>query len=144
MLILINKNVQFMRHTLLIVLLAITVIYGKRANAQACPNGDFENWTTHSYDQPDTGWFTSNPQSLGMHDTLTVWKVPGYSGQAIHIQTAIIGTDTMQAYIVNTPGDPSSGMGGVPYSQQPTAIAGYYRYNLPGNDSAALWVIFKK
>ncbi len=112
--------------------------------AQACPNGDFENWNSKSFGVPDSGWFTSNIQSLKNIDSLTVWQVAGHSGQAIHIETAVVGTDTAMAYIENTQGDPTTGQGGVPYSQQPTAITGYYRYSLAGNDSATIIVIFKK
>lgn len=114
------------------------------ASAQDCPNGDFENWVSHPYNVPDSNWYTSNIQSLSKADTLTVWKVTGHSGQAIHLQTAIIGTDTLQAYAINTIGDPKSGMGGVPYTQQPTSITGYYRYNMVANDSALMIVEFKK
>jgi len=111
---------------------------------QACPNGDFENWNVRIYAALDSNWTTSNPSSLVEGDTLTVWPVTGFSGQAVHIQTPIIGTDTIQAYIVNSAGNPTQAQGGVPYSQIPTAITGYYRYNLAGNDSAGILVIFKK
>ena len=119
-------------------------LHVNNAQAQACPNGDFENWNVKAYSQPDSMWYTSNPKSLSQADSLTVWPVTGFSGQAIHIQTAIVGTDTLQAYISNTNSDPQSGKGGVPYSQQPTAITGYYRYNMVAGDSATIIVVFKK
>lgn len=122
----------------------ILLALAETMNAQSIPNYSFENWTSHAHNEPDSGWFTSNQQSLALADSLTVWKVTGQTGQAVHIQTAILGTDTLQAYITNSLGDPSQGMGGVPFSQSPTAITGYYRYNLPGNDSALLWIVFKK
>ena len=125
------------------ILILLTVL-ATNANAQSCPNGDFENWTSHSYTIPDSGWYNSNLQSISMDDSLTVWAVAGISGQAVHIQTAIIGTDTLQAYVLNSQGDPKIGQGGVPYSQQPTSITGYYRYNLQGNDSALMLVMFKR
>ena len=127
---------------LLLLLLPVTMAIG--AKAQDCPNGDFENWASHPYSNPDSGWYTSNIQSLAKADSLTVWYVTGHAGQAVHIQTAIVGTDTLQAYVINTNGDPKNGSGGVPYSQQPTSITGYYRYNLVGNDSALMIIEFKK
>jgi Secretion system C-terminal sorting domain len=130
-----------MKRTLLIVLPMLLSI---GAIAQSCPNGDFENWNVYPYSLPDSGWYTSNPRSLAQADTLTVWPVTGYIGQAVHIQTAIIGTDTMQAYVINTLGDPKNGSGGVPYTQQPTAITGYYRYNMVGGDSSIMIIEFKK
>lgn len=135
------KTTYFMKKVLLFLLPAMMAM---NAKAQDCPNGDFESWATHPYNTPDSGWYTSNPESLTKADSLTVWPVAGVSGQAIHIQTAIIGTDTLQAYVVNTLGDPKNGSGGVPYSQQPTTITGYYRYNMVGNDSAIMIIEFKK
>ncbi len=127
---------------LLLLILPVMTVFG--AKAQDCPNGDFENWNTHAYSTPDSAWYTSNTKSLAAADTLTVWPVAGHAGQAVHIQTAIIGTDTLQAYVIKTLGDPARGTGGVPYSQQPTTITGYYRYNMVGNDSALMIIEFKK
>jgi len=111
---------------------------------QTCPNGDFESWTTTNCFGPDSGWNNSNVQSLVQADTLTVWSVSGYSGQASHLQTVILGLDSEQAWITNSVGNPQAGVGGVPYSQQPTAITGYYRYGMGTGDSAGLFVGFKK
>ena len=112
--------------------------------AQSCPNGNFEVWGAHNYNVLDSGWYDSNSQSISQNDTLTVWKVTGISGNAVHLQTSVIGLDTNQAYITNSLGDPMAGIGGFPFSQQPTAFTGYYKYNLPGSDSATLVVFFKK
>jgi len=125
-------------------LLLLPVVMAMNSKAQDCPNGDFESWALYPYSNPDSAWYTSNIQSLAKADSLTVWPVTGHVGQAIHIQTAIIGTDTLQAYVINTLGDPKNGSGGVPFSQQPTAITGYYRYNMVGNDSALMIIEFKK
>ena len=127
-----------------VLLFALPIMLATSAKAQDCPNGDFENWASHAYSNPDSSWYTSNIQSLATADTLTVWPVTGHAGQAIHIQTAIVGLDTLQAYAINTLGDPKNGSGGVPYSQQPTSITGYYRYNMVGNDSALMIIEFKK
>ena len=115
----------------------------------ACPNGDMEDWTSHSYGEPNMGWITANKRSLSFIDTLTVWEVAGMSGHAAHLQTAIVGTDTLRAQLalgavpINFAYD-SHSTGGVPYGQQPAALGGYYRYSLPGNDSAYIEVIFKR
>lgn len=127
-----------------VLLFALPIMLATSAKAQDCPNGDFENWASHAYSNPDSSWYTSNIQSLAKADTLTVWPVTGHAGQAIHIQTAIVGMDTLQAYAINTLGDPKNGSGGVPYSQQPTSITGYYRYNMVSNDSAIMIIEFKK
>lgn len=113
---------------------------------QAIPNGTFENWNSTSYNDPN-GWNNGNLRDIQRLGMASITRVTGYSGFALRIQTNIIGSDTSDSYIINTDNpcsDPDQWTGGVPYSQQPTAITGYYRYNLPGNDSALLIVIFRK
>lgn len=128
-----------MKKTLLIAALFATA----RLFGQALPDGDFESWNSTPFSEPN-GWFTSNPQSISMLDSVNVTEITGYSGNAIHMHTIIKGNDTDFAYITNTPGDPTKARGGVPYSQMSTGLSGYYRYNLPGNDTAIIIVIFKK
>ncbi len=110
--------------------------------AQSIPNADFENWNSVSFEDP-SDWYSSNSYTVPTFGTITVSKVTGFIGQAVRIETFIMGTDTSTGYISNTTGDPVIGEGGVPYSEQPTAITGYFRYDLPGADSAILLVIFK-
>jgi hypothetical protein len=115
-----------------------------RAFGQACPNGDFENWSIHPYAVPDSGWYTSNPASINAADTPTVWVVGGIAGNAAHLQTAIVGTDTLAGMVANSVGNPFLGIGGMAYGYKPDSLTGYYRYNLAGNDTALLYVGFKK
>ena len=124
---------------MLIIALASVTAYG-----QACPNGDFENWTIHPYRVPDSGWYTSNPASINAADTLTVWMVPGIMGNAAHLQTTIIGVDTLTGMMGNSLGNPFGNRGGMPCTHRPDSITGYYRYHLTGNDTALLYVAFKK
>ncbi len=108
-------------------------------NAQVL-NGTFEAWNSTSYSEP-IGWSTGNQEAISKLGIVPVTEVNGLTGSAVRMETMVIGNDTAQAYIAN--GDPGSATGGVPCSQQPTAIAGYYRYNLPQNDTAIILVIFK-
>jgi type IX secretion system substrate protein len=128
---------------LALLLPAMLACFGAFAQS-ALPNGDFETWTVKYYAYPDTGWFNSNAQSVPAEDSLTVWPVPGFSGLGVHIQTVIIGTDTQKSFIANIPGNLLVPTGGVPYTQQPTAMTGYYRYNIMAGDTALVWVRFKK
>lgn len=107
---------------------------------QAVPNGSFESWNSTPYDELN-GWESGNKESIPQMGITCVTKVTGYTGFAARMQTSVISGDTTHAYIAM--GDPK-GYGGVPYSQKPTAITGYYRYNLPGNDTALIIVTFKK
>src|SRR3954466_1926548 len=95
------------------------------------PNGSFESWSSTSYDQPD-GWQNGNHESVDLGLT-PVTRTTGHTGYAVRMETIVSNSgDTAQAYIAN--GDPMQGTGGIPVTGQPTAITGYYRYNLPNND----------
>ncbi len=108
-------------------------------SGQAILNADFENWSNFNYEEPPS-WYTSNRESVPIP---TVAPVTGFIGQAARISTYILGVDTLAGYITNSSGDPIDGEGGTPYSEQPTDITGYYRYELPGIDTAIMIVIFK-
>lgn len=128
-----------------ILLIALTALQ-THVFAQAVPNGQFENWTSYAYDEV-SGWNSANQRDVQRLGTASITKVTGFSGFAMRIQTNVVGTDTSESYIINTNppcSDPPQWKGGVPYSQQPTAITGYYRYNLTGNDTAILIIIFRK
>lgn len=114
---------------------------------QAVPNGTFENWNTIPYEDAN-GWNTANSRDLQTLGVATITKVSGYQGgYALRVETKVVGQDTSESYFLNTNNpcsDPDKWTGGVPYAQQPTAITGYCRYNLPGNDTAIMLVIFRK
>ncbi len=120
----------------LILLLAILPF---KANSQV-ENGDFESWTSFNYTNPN-GWDCANKEVAEQISAVTVTQVAGYSGNAVRMETMVIGSDVHGAYIAN--GDPMDSEGGIPCSQIPTAISGFYRYNLPVNDSALILVTFK-
>ncbi len=109
---------------------------------QAIPNADFENWSNFTYDEPML-WTSSNSESVPAFSIPTVTPVVGFSGLAARIETYIIGNDTLKGAISNTNMDILAGEGGVPYTDQPTELTGYYRYDLPGNDTALILVVFK-
>ncbi len=125
-------------------LLAAAFVIGAGAlQAQTVLNGAFESWKTTSFDEPGS-WFTSNAQNP---EAITGTKVTGASGFAIQIETKAdpkqLG-ELIGGFISNTEGNPLDGQGGVPFSQQPTAITGKLKANLMGNDTSVLLVVFKK
>ena len=103
-------------------------------------NGDFEGWNSQTYSIP-LGWDCSNGEGVSGSGITPVTQVIGLTNSAVRMETILSGSDTLQAYI--TIGDPMGGQGGFPCSQMPTAITGYWRYSIPGNDSAILFVTFK-
>jgi hypothetical protein len=113
---------------------------GRAQTVQAIPNKDFENWDSTSYEVPDSPWICSNPASIANIGIANVTKVAGFSGQAVHIETDIVKGDTLVGQISNT-GDHAFG---VPYTQMPTAIKGYFRCNMIGHDTGFLFVGFIK
>lgn len=113
--------------------LLLGTVYGQ------LPNSSFESWNSTPYDEPN-GWQTGNHESVSF-GLIPVTRVNGTSGYAVRMQTTIHNGDTAQAYIAN--GDPGKGNGGIPFAEHPTAITGFYRYQLPANDTAILLVMFK-
>lgn len=114
--------------------------------SQTIQNGGFENWTSTPYNELN-GWSSGNFNDIQRIGTPSVTKVAGVSGFAIRIQINTTSTDTSESYIINTTNpceDPPQWKGGVPLTQQPTAITGQYRYNLLGTDTAIFIVIFRK
>lgn len=124
------------------ILLVFALIAQTKFYAQSLLNGGFEGWSSTSYDDLD-GWVTSNPESVNYYGVSTVSKVAGQTGFAYRMETKLSDGDTVNAYLLSTDQDLFQGEGAWPYSQQPTSITGYYRYNLPANDTALMIVIFK-
>ena len=131
-----------MKNALLSFLFLLPFAY---AQAQSIPNASFENWSITNYDIPGD-WMSSNDFTVDEYGVATVTKVTGFSStNAVRIETMQDGPggDTIPAFISNSD-DPTSGDGGVPFSQQPTAFTGYYRSSIATGDTALLVVIFKK
>lgn len=131
-----------MKKTLLVLSAALSI--AGSSQAQVIKNGGLESWQTLMVDNP-TGWNTSNRES-GKSGVLTTSKSTDSHGgsSAIKIETKLVGSDLKFGYFTNTEGDPTSGEGGVPYSQRPTAITGWYKSDIAAGDSAIVLVVFKK
>ena len=128
-----------MKKILLPLSLLLTSITSQ-AQSILLPNGDFENWTSFSYDNP-AKWDHSNLFTVSGYGLANVSKVNGTSGSyAIRLETKVSGTDTIPAYFSNSD-DPITGDGGVPYTFQATNFHGSYRYNITTGDTA--WIILK-
>jgi hypothetical protein len=111
------------------------------------PNGGFEAWSTINYEDPQYFVQSSNSQTLSKFNTVNVVKTTdAYHGAfAVKLTTISAGVDTNAAYFVNTNntnGGPNTWHGGVPYTQKPTGIHGYYKSAIPAGDSALMIVTF--
>jgi hypothetical protein len=124
----------------LITLIIVFAFSKTNLNAQLL-NGSFENWSTLQYSEP-AGWHNGNEESVPVIGSACVTEVAGVNGSAIRLETMVNENDTAQAFFTN--GDPMSGEGGIPCASQPTSLTGNIRYNIPGNDTALILVMFKK
>lgn len=127
----------------LLLISAILILNNYFSFAQSILNGNFENWTNYSFDNLD-GYITGNSESFFTIKTSTVSKISdAQNGSfAIKLETKFTDQDTSFGFFIN--GDPETGDGGVAYSQRPDSIAGYFKYNTLGTDTAILVVNFKK
>jgi len=127
------------------------------AQTSSTPDGNFESWTTYTYDSPQN--FVGNSNLKAFADTVPFNEVKttdAYHGTyAIKLTTVItprvnngIGNDTIQGYFVNTNpngnGGPSSWHNGFAYNQKPTGIRGYYKSAVVSPDNALILVFFYK
>lgn len=111
---------------------------------QSIPNGNFENWNTTSFENPQS-WMCANDENAKNGATFqTVTKsAAAYHGSfSVRMASTLVGQDTLQAWFAN--GNPGDMSGGVPYSQTPTGVRFYYKSSLAAGDSAITLAIFKK
>jgi hypothetical protein len=114
------------------------------------PNGSFESWNSYSFNLPTNYSTSSNLDAYSAFSIANVTQTTdAYHGSsAVQITTLISATDTVGGWFSNatgsTNGNPTTWAGGIPYSQIPTGMRGYYKYNVTSADSALIGVVFKK
>lgn len=133
-----------MKKTLLFTFLLNSFFIGAQAQTTIA-NGDFENWINLTDIEP-AGWQTNN-NYFSHVDTPDVYVliVSGAVNSAIHIET-INNSAGLPFKGAMANGDIVNGSGGVPYTgaTMPTQFTGMYNYNVQGNDTAEIYVVFKK
>jgi len=121
-------------------LLLIGMAIGLISFAQNLPNVGFENWGTEFLYEGLSDWQTSN--SLGSPDMNGITKsTDAYSGDySIKLQPVLEGEDSIFSYFYQ--GTVTEGpSGGFPYTEEFDQVKGYYKCNMPGQDSASIYVI---
>ncbi|HKZ64705.1 MAG TPA: hypothetical protein VJ111_00040 [Chitinophagaceae bacterium] len=120
--------------------------FGGMSLAQSIPNGNFEAWTSGTYEYPQYYPFNSNEEVFWKQIPFNLTKTTdAYQGTyAVQLTTNASATDTAGAYFVSPVNgeDPSTWTGGIPYNQKPTGIRGYYKYNVATADSALILATF--
>jgi len=109
------------------------------------PNGNFENWTSSTYDFPTYYPMNSNTQAFfGCQAPFNVTKsTDAYHGSFALEMTTVSNVDTCFGFATNANPSPGGGgpgawTGGMAFNQKPTGIRGYYKYNVPSGDSAGM------
>jgi hypothetical protein len=129
------------------------------ADAQtAIPNGDFENWVTHSNYSDPQYWSTPNSalMSILIFGKNVVYKsTDHYSGQYAaklvteHIALPVDPFDvpgfiTLGTLTININNQTYTVTGGVPIPDQPTHMMGYYKFQPKGGDSCVIGIALFK
>jgi hypothetical protein len=136
-----------MKKHLLLLAFALTVSI---ANGQiAVPNGGFELWTSSTSENPENYPNNSNFQNFFYYQLPfnVIKSTDAYHGAyAIELRTVANDKDTSFGYFININPEsaPTEWTGGMPYSEKPTGIRGYYKYNVASADSATIIVTFSK
>jgi hypothetical protein len=135
-----------MKKNLLFLYLAFIAVV---ANSQvSIPNGNLENWTSGVSNYPQYYPYNSNTQnfmnyriSFNLEKTTDIF----HGAFAVKLFTNSSATDTAAAYFVNSKAtDGTSWHGGVPYTEKPTGMRGYYKYNVATADSGLVIASFSK
>ncbi|HEV7230310.1 MAG TPA: T9SS type A sorting domain-containing protein [Bacteroidia bacterium] len=121
-------------------ILALLAVSVTGLHAQATPNSGFETWTSHTgYNTPDN-WDNANATTaiLGVYTC-----VKATAAADVHSGSAAIRLIT-QTYVGNkAPGIATTGTintstqtvgGGIPYTQRPDSITGWYKYTSVSGD----------
>lgn len=114
------------------------------------PNNGFELWTSTTIENPTHYPFTSNQAVVySQMPTNVVKTTDKYHGQyALQLtSTTYAPGKPYLAYCLNSDprgGDMSKWIGGMPFTEMPTGIRGWYKYNVETADSAIIIAVFRK
>ncbi len=116
------------------------------------PNGNFESWTSATFEVPVYYPYTTNAEVFFQCDGAVfnvVKSTDAYHGAyAAEVTTVANATgDTCLGGFTNTNNPDDSfpnWTGGIPYNQIPTGMRGYYKCNVMPGDTARVLVIFKQ
>jgi len=108
---------------------------------QKIPNGNFENWTTETYEDPDS-WQTFNAETSSQKVYTATKTTDSHGGSfALRLETIEVFDDTI-GFITNGGFGNGPLEGGVPFTQMSDTLIGYYKYSPSGLDTAALSLEF--
>lgn len=119
----------------------LAVFISLNIKAQQIPNGEFENWTHQTFNEPN-GFLTSN--SMWGINNVTKVSDSYHNLFAVKLETVLSNNGTAQGMLlIGTPGNQTIN-GGIPYTETPDSISGYVKFNVQLHDTAYFIVAFKK
>lgn len=138
--------------TKLLLMFSLVCITFAAYSQNSVPNGNFESWNSVNYVYPQNYPYNSNYDALFRYETPLPFNVVKtadsyHASGAIQLSTVALGTNTAFGYFINSNpknGDPASWTGGIPYTEKPAGIQGYYKYNVATGDSAVIFAVFSK
>lgn len=132
---------------LLLTMMILCLISANSLLAQTITNNSFENWTKKMlYEYPES-YFTSNTQLMLMNLPANVTKTTDkqQGSYAAKLETMASGTDTIQGImLLGAAAFGQSSLAGVPYTERPTSLTGFAKYNINPGDTGAILVMFKR
>ncbi len=100
------------------------------------PNGDFEDWTSYSSEEPED-WFTSNLVGFNIGEIAVTKSTDSYEGNyAIQLESSLTFWGDTLAFITNGTFGDEGPEGGMPVDSIPDKLSGYYKYEPVGPDTA--------
>jgi hypothetical protein len=106
------------------------------------PNGDFEQWTTVSFNNLDNYITESGRAQFLLGSTTTIKSTDSQNGNSsVRLETKSNGHDTLFGFFTSGDFDHSNGF---PYTQRPDSIIGYYKSNVLPGDTAILILRFSQ
>ena len=116
----------------------------------AIPNGNFELWNSFTYEAPSNYPSGSNPEAFVKCEVTspnTVKSTDAFHGLfSVQMTTVASEMDTCFGFIINTMpnNDFPNWPGGMPYTELPTGIRGYYKSSIASPDTGRILLIFKQ
>jgi len=125
--------------------------YNPNAPNPPVPNGSFEAWKTTNYVTPVNYPYTTDKQMqpwLGL-DPFVEKTTDAYHGQyALKLMSQAFDDEAIPGFIsnfdTNSDEDLFTWHGGIPVTEKPTGLKGYYKYNMGVEDTAMIIAIFSK
>jgi hypothetical protein len=97
------------------------------------PNNSFENWTSSIIASPE-GWHTYGK---------IIQVTPGFNSKsAIRIERDSVNPDAPGAILYGMPSG-NDVIGGIPFTDRPDSLVGFFKYDIKTNDSAWILVVLK-